>query len=62
MNTLKFLVHKSLELCGFRTWPSLVVWHGIARLLGKVFCEKMQFVVFEMWGLEWPTNVPKGVQ
>ena len=31
----------------------------IARLLGGEFCEKMKFVVFEMRGLERPTNVPK---
>jgi len=33
--------------------------HDIGKLLGGEFCEKMKFVVFEMRGLEMPTNVPK---
>ena len=48
MNTIKFLVHESFEFGGFCTWPSLAVWHGLARWLGGVFCEKLKFVVFEM--------------
>jgi len=56
---MKFLVHESFEFGGFCTWPRLSVHHGIARLLGGEFCEKMKFVVFEMRGLERPKNVPK---
>jgi len=48
MNTMKFLVHESFEFGGVCTWPTLLVHHGIARLLGGKFCEKMKFVVFEM--------------
>jgi len=48
MNTIKFLMHESFEFGGFCTWPSLAMWHGIARLLGGEFCEKIKFVVFEM--------------
>jgi len=48
MNTMKVLVHKSFELVGFCTWPSWSVHHGIARWLGREFCEKMKFMVFEM--------------
>jgi len=61
MNTMKFLVHESFEFGGFCTWPRFAVHHGIARLLGGEICEKMKFVVFEMWGLEKPTNVPKWI-
>jgi len=32
--------------------------HGIARWLGGEICEKMKFVVFEMWGLERFPNAP----
>jgi len=39
--------------------PSWSVHHNIARWLGGEFCEKMKFVIFEMRGLERPTNVPK---
>jgi len=59
MNTMKVLVHKSFEFGGFCTWPSWSVHHGIARWLRREFCEKMKFVIFEIWGLERPTNVPK---
>jgi len=59
MNTLKVLVHESFEFGGFYTRPRLVVHHGIARWLGGEFCEKLKFEVFEMGGLERPTNVPK---
>jgi len=59
VNAMKFLVHESFEFGGVFTWPRLSVHHGIARLLGGKFCEKMKFVVFEMCGLETPTNVPK---
>jgi len=48
MNTMKFLVHESFEFGGFCTWPRLAVHHGISRLLGGKFCEKIKFVVFEM--------------
>jgi len=61
MNTIKFLVHESFEFGWFCTWPRLAVHHGIARWLVGEFCEKMKFVVFEMWGLERPTNVPKWI-
>ena len=60
MNTMKILVDKSFELYWFWTWPSLAVWHDLARWLGREFCEKkMKFVVFEMWELELPTTSPK---
>jgi len=61
MNTMKFLVHERFEFGGVCTWPRLWVQHCIARLLGGEFCEKMKFVVFEMWGLDRPTNVPKWI-
>jgi len=48
MNTIKVLVHESFEFGGFCTSPSSSVHHGIARLFGGEFCEKMKFVVFEM--------------
>jgi len=48
MNTMKVLVHESFEFGGFCTWPSWTVHHDIARWLGRVLCEKMKFVVFEM--------------
>jgi len=48
MNTINVLVHESFEFVGFCTWPSLSVYHSIARWLGGEFCEKMKFVVFEM--------------
>jgi len=62
MNTMKFLVHESFDFGGICTWPRLSVHHNIARLVGGEFCEKMKFVVFEMWGLEMPTNVPKWIR
>jgi len=46
MNTMKFLVHETLEFGGFCTWPSSSVHHGIARSVGGEFCEKLKFVVF----------------
>jgi len=58
---LKVLVHESFEFGGFCTLPRLAVHHGIARWLGREFCEKLKFVIFEMWGLERPTNVPKWI-
>jgi len=61
MNTMKVLVHESFEFGGFCTWPRLAVHHGIARWLGGEFCEKLKFVVFEIWGLERPINVPKWI-
>jgi len=61
MNTIKFLEHESLEVGGFCTWPSWSLDHDIGRLLGGLFCETMKFVVFEMWRLEWSTNVPKWI-
>ena len=61
MNTMKVLVHESFELVGFCSWPRLAVHHGITRRLGGEFCEKMKFMVFEMWRLEWPTNAPKWI-
>jgi len=59
MNSMKVLVHASFEFGGFCTWPRVAVQEGIARCLGREFCEKLKFVVFEMPGLERPTNVPK---
>jgi len=59
INTMKVLVHESFVFSGFCTWPSWSVQDGIARWLGREFCEKMKFVVFEMWWLEMPPNVPK---
>jgi len=61
MNAIKVLVHESFEFGGFCTWPSWLVHHVIARWLGGEFCDKMKFVIFEMWGLERPTNVPKWI-
>jgi len=46
MNTIKFMVHESLEFGGFCTRPSLAVWHGIARLIRGVFCEKLKIHCF----------------
>jgi len=40
MNTMEVWVCQSFELYGFCTWPSLVVWHGIARWFGGEFFEK----------------------
>jgi len=48
MNTMKVLVHERFEFGWFCTWPSLAVHHGIARWLGREFCEKMKFAFFEM--------------
>jgi len=62
MNTMKVLLHESFEFGGFCTWPKLAVHHGIARRLGGEFWEKMKIVIFEMWVLERPTNVPKWIQ
>jgi len=59
MNTMKVLVHKSFEFGGFCTWPRFAVHHGIDRWLGGEFCKKLKFVIFEMGGLERPTNDPK---
>jgi len=58
INTKKFLVHEIYELSGFYTWPSWLVWHDLARWLGKQFCEKMKLMVFEMWtnGLQMSPN------
>ena len=61
MNTMKVLVHESFEFGGFCTWPSWSVHHGITRWLGGDFCEKMKFVVVDMWWLERPPNVPKWI-
>ena len=52
MNSMKVLVHPSFEFGGFCTWPRVAVQQGIARCLGREFCEKLKFVVFEMPGLE----------
>jgi len=51
--------HRSLRAPKF--WVRWVLHHDIARWLGGEFCEKMKFVIFEMWGLERPTNVPKWI-
>ena len=48
MNTMNVLVHERFDFGGFCTWPSLAVHHGTARWLGREFCEKMKFVIFEM--------------
>jgi len=61
MNTMTVLVHESFEFGGFCTWPRLAMYHSITRWLRVEFCEKLKFVVFEMWGLERPTNVPKWI-
>ena len=50
MNTMKFLVHESFEFGGFVTWPSWSVHRGIARWLGREFCEKMKFMVLRCEG------------
>ena len=52
INTMKVLVLESFEFGGFFTWPSWSVHHGRARWHGGELCEKLKFVVFEMWGLE----------
>jgi len=49
----KFWVRRGLHMARLSVHP------GIAWLLGGEFCEKMKFVVFEMWELERPKNVPK---
>jgi len=49
----KFWVRRVLHMA------RLSVHHGIPWLGGGEFCEKMKFVVFEMWGLERLTNFPK---
>jgi len=49
----KFWVRRGLHMARLSVHP------GIAWLLGGEFCEKMKFMVFEMWGLERPKNVPK---
>jgi len=51
--------HRSLRARKF--WVRWVLHHGRARWLGGEFCEKLKFVIFEMWGLERPTNIPKWV-
>ena len=51
----KFWVRKGLHTA------SLSVYHGIAWLLGGEFSDEMKFVLFEMWGLERPTNIPKWI-
>jgi len=60
MSTMKVLVQKSFKFGGFCTWPSLAVWHGLARLLGRVLCEKNEIYDFlrcESWnGLQMSTN------
>jgi len=48
ITTMKFLVHERYGFGGVCTWPKLSVHHGIARVLGGEFCEKMKFVVFEI--------------
>ena len=48
MCSIKFLVHEYFEFGVFYTWPSFSVWHGLGRWLGRVFSEKMEFMVFEM--------------
>jgi len=57
----EILGHESFEFGGVCPCPWLAVHHGIGRWLDGEFCEKMKFVVFDMWGLEWPTNVPKWI-
>jgi len=47
MNTMNVSMHESFEFSGFCTWRRLAVHHGIARWLGRDFCEKMKFVSFE---------------
>jgi len=61
MNTVNVLVHESFEFGGFCTRQSLAVHHGVTRWLGGEFCEKVKFVIFEMCGMERPTNVPKSI-
>jgi len=41
---------RKFEFGGVCTWPRLSVHHGIARLLGGEFCEKMKFVVLRCEG------------
>jgi len=53
LGACKFWVRRGLHMA------SLSVHHGITWLVGGELCEKMKFVVFEMWGLERPKNVPK---
>jgi len=60
-STMKVLVNESFEFGGFCTEPSWSVHHGITRWLGGEFYEKLKFVIFEIWGLERPTNVPKWI-
>jgi len=50
---------RKFEFGGVCTCPRLAVHHGITGWLDGEFCEKIKFVVFEMCGLERPTNVPK---
>jgi len=56
----KVLVHKSFELCGSCTWPSLVVWHDIARYgLVRSFMKNWNswFLRCEVWkGLQMSLN------
>jgi len=51
----KFWIGWSLHLAKLVGAPRLDRW------LGGEFCEKMKFVVFEMWGLERPINIPKWI-
>jgi len=55
LSARKFWVRRGLHMAKVVGAPR------IARLIGGEFCEKMKFVVFEMWGLERPTNVPKWI-
>jgi len=59
MSAIKVLVKKSSEFGGFCTWPSLAVWHDLARWISGKFLEKIKFVIFEIWLLERPPNVLK---
>jgi len=59
MSTIKVLGHKSFEFGGICTWPSLSMWHDLARWLGGVFWKKTKFVVFEIWWFKRPLSVPK---
>jgi len=58
---LGWVLHMAKLVGGFCTWTRLAVYHDIARWLGGEFCEKMKFVIFEMWGLERPPNAPKWI-
>jgi len=40
MSTIKVLVHKRFEFGGICTWPSLAMWHDLARWLGGEFWKK----------------------